>query len=97
MRSFRLTTTAPAHRAAVAIGAALFGGVDGETPKAFAVFGAMMFAATWAGFLVAGNWFCYWFSHGGAQMTHFQMNLWGLATLVLLAAAWRRPGRRSAE
>ncbi|MFL2786550.1 MAG: DUF2165 family protein [Paracoccaceae bacterium] len=35
--------------------------------------------------MIAGNWFCYWFCHEGAQNTHFQMTLWGMATMVLIA------------
>lgn len=70
----------------IAMTAALFGLAAMEVARAYAVIGALMFTATWAGFLVAGNWFCYWFSHEGAQVTHFHMNLWGLATLILLIA-----------
>lgn len=58
-----------------------------ETGRAFALFGALMFTSTWAGFLVVGNWFCYWFCHEGAQNTHYQMTLWGIGTLVFLVAA----------
>lgn len=56
-----------------------------DTARALGLLGTVLFTATWAGFLIAGNWFCYWFGHEGAQNTHFQMVLWGLATLVLLA------------
>ncbi|MEE2945253.1 MAG: DUF2165 family protein [Pseudomonadota bacterium] len=34
--------------------------------------------------MVAGNWFCYWFGHEGAQNTHFQLLQWGVLTLILL-------------
>lgn len=63
----------------------LFGHVTSGTGRALALLGALMFTATWAGFLIAGNWFCYWFCHEGAQNTHFQMTLWGMATMVLIA------------
>ncbi|NRB33528.1 MAG: DUF2165 family protein [Rhodobacteraceae bacterium] len=43
-----------------------------------------MFTATWCGFLVVGNWYCYWFGHEGAQVTHFHMTLWGFAVMILL-------------
>lgn len=46
----------------------------------------LMFNATWAGFLIAGNWFCYWFGHEGGQNTHFHMLAWGGATLLILLA-----------
>ena len=63
---------------------ALFGTTDTETARAWAVLGAMFFTSVWAGFLVAGNWFCYWFGHEGAQNTHFQMTLWGMSVLIFL-------------
>lgn len=46
--------------------------------------GAMLFCSVWAAFLVAGNYFCYWFGHEGGQNTHFQMLLWGLANILIL-------------
>ena len=52
--------------------------------RTLGVLAALAFTTTWAGFLIIGNWFCYWFCHEGAQNTHFQMTLWGLATMVLL-------------
>ncbi|MEJ5219919.1 DUF2165 family protein [Cognatishimia sp. D5M38] len=55
-----------------------------ETAPVFALLGVMSFTTIWAGFLIAGNWFCYWFCHEGAQNTHYQMLLWGLATLIFL-------------
>lgn len=68
-----------------AMAAALIGATPPDTARALALLGALLFSATWAGFLIAGNWFCYWFCHEGAQNTHFQMTLWGTATMVLLA------------
>ncbi|WP_370393425.1 DUF2165 domain-containing protein [Cognatishimia sp.] len=65
---------------------AIFGAVEPSSAKALGVLGVLLFTATWAGFLIVGNWFCYWFCHEGAQNTHYQMTLWGLATLVLLVA-----------
>lgn len=69
----------------VALILANFGQTAVETSRVLAMFGVLLFTATWAGFLVAGNWFCYWFCHEGAQNTHYQMTLWGLATMILLA------------
>ena len=65
----------------------LFGVAAPDTGRALALLGALMFTATWAGFLIAGNWFCYWFCHEGAQNTHYQMTLWGMATMIFLAIA----------
>lgn len=66
---------------------AMFDLADPNIARALGLLGTILFTATWAGFLIAGNWFCYWFGHEGAQNTHFQMVLWGMATLVLLAVA----------
>ncbi|WP_299502190.1 DUF2165 domain-containing protein [uncultured Roseobacter sp.] len=55
-----------------------------ETGRALALLGATSFTAVWAGFLIVGNHFCYWFCHEDAQNTHYQMTLWGLATMVLI-------------
>lgn len=53
--------------------------------KSIAILGALLFTSTWAGFLIVGNWFCYWFCHYEGQNTHFQMTLWGMATMILVA------------
>ena len=58
-----------------------------ETGRALAMIGTMAFTAVWAGFLIIGNYFCYWFCHEGAQNTHYQMTLWGMANVILLVAA----------
>ncbi|MEM8649463.1 MAG: DUF2165 family protein [Pseudomonadota bacterium] len=70
----------------IALVLAIFGLSDPENARALGLFGALVFTATWAGFLIVGNWFCYWFCHEGAQNTHFQMTLWGMATMILLTA-----------
>ena len=63
----------------------LFGAASPETARTLALPGALAFTAIWAGFLVVGNHFCYWYCHDGAQNTHYQMTLWGLGTMILLA------------
>lgn len=70
--------------AVIAFAMALFGSATVDTARVLGVLATLAFTATWAGFLIIGNWFCYWFCHEGAQNTHFQMTLWGLATLILL-------------
>lgn len=62
----------------------LWGAAAVETGRAVAMIGAMAFTAVWAGFLIVGNHFCYWFCHEGAQNTHYQMTLWGVGTMILL-------------
>lgn len=71
----------------VALLMALAGTAQPETGRILALLGAVSFTTVWAAFLVVGNHFCYWFCHEGAQNTHFQMTLWGLATAVLLCQA----------
>lgn len=63
---------------------ALAGAGSLEVARSLAMTGAMLFTAIWAGFLIVGNHFCYWFCHEGAQNTHYQMTLWGLGTMILL-------------
>lgn len=63
---------------------AMVGAAAPETGRSIALIGTMLFTAVWAGFLIVGNHFCYWFCHEGAQNTHYQMTLWGLGTLILL-------------
>lgn len=70
----------------VALLMALAGTGSIETGRSIALIGATMFTAVWAGFLVVGNYFCYWFCHEGGQNTHYQMTLWGMANIILLAA-----------
>lgn len=71
---------------AVALLMALVGTATLDTARGLALLGATLFTAVWAGFLIIGNYFCYWFCHEGAQNTHYQMTLWGMANIILLAA-----------
>jgi len=66
---------------------ALFGAVAPDTAKALALLGAVLFTSVWAGFLVVGNYFCYWFCHEWGQNTHFQMLFWGMGTMIFLGVA----------
>lgn len=61
-----------------------FGAIPSQTALALAMLGTVLFTSVWSGFLVVGNYFCYWFCHEAGQNTHFQMTLWGLATLIVL-------------
>ncbi|WP_299371035.1 DUF2165 family protein [uncultured Tateyamaria sp.] len=64
---------------------AALGATGQDLARSLALSGAMLFTAVWAGFLIVGNHFCYWFCHEGAQNTHYQMTLWGVGTMILLA------------
>ncbi len=70
----------------VALLMALAGTATVETARSIALLGATAFTAVWAGFLIVGNYFCYWFCHEDGQNTHYQMTLWGMANIILLAA-----------
>ena len=63
---------------------ALFGQADLESARTAALAGALGFTTIWAGFLVVGNHFAYWFCHEWAQNTHFQLTLWGVGTMIFL-------------
>ena len=65
---------------------ALAGAVGVDTARAVALLGAALFTSVWAGFLVIGNHYCYWFGHTIAQNTHFLMTLWGIGLMLLLLA-----------
>ena len=67
------------------LAAALFGQTSPDTALPVAQLGALMFTTIWAMFTVVGNHFSYWFCHEGAQNTHFQLTLWGMANLVFLS------------
>jgi len=59
--------------------------VDPEVGRAWGLVGAAAFVITWAGFLVGGNYFCYWYGHFPAQATHFFLAIWGTVAMVLLS------------
>jgi predicted small integral membrane protein len=72
----------------IAVGAmvlSVLGYIAPAQAKGLSIFGALLFTSTWAGFLIVGNWFCYWFCHYEGQNTHFQMTLWGMATMILVS------------
>ncbi len=68
----------------LALGTALVGGLAPDTARGLALIGTALFTAVWSGMLIVGNYFCYWFAHEGAQVTHFHLTLWGLATSLFL-------------
>ena len=70
----------------VALLMALFGTATVDTARSLALYGTTAFTAVWSGMLIVGNHFNYWFSHEGAQNTHYQMTLWGIGTSILIVA-----------
>ena len=69
----------------VALVGACLSWVTPETARATALLGATAITGVWGMFLIVGNYFCYWLCHDGTQNTHYQMTLWGLGTMVLIA------------
>jgi hypothetical protein len=65
--------------------AAGLGAISPATAQAAGLVAAMAFTATWGGFLIVGNHFCYWYARESGQTTHFHMLFWGIATTILLA------------
>ncbi|MCY4151919.1 MAG: DUF2165 family protein [Aestuariivita sp.] len=66
---------------------AIFENAEIELARSIALLGAMAFTSIWAGFLIAGNYFCYWYCHEGIQNTHYQMTLWGMTNVIFLVLA----------
>ncbi len=93
LAAFRLAVLAELTAAALLIAGvatlvlALAGVGSAETAKAIAMLGALVFTSIWAGFLIVGDYFSYWFCHEGTQATHYHMTFWGLANMIFLAAA----------
>ncbi|MGY6534663.1 MAG: DUF2165 family protein [Pararhodobacter sp.] len=73
--------------ATAALVAAAAGMLSQTVGRALALVGAFGFVAIWAAFVTVGNHFIYWLCHEGAHATYFQLLLWGMATLLLIALA----------
>lgn len=64
---------------------AIAGSMSVEMGHSLGLIGALAFTCVWSGFLIGGNYWCYWMCHDGAQKTHFHLCLLGLGTMILLA------------
>ena len=62
-------------------------GTDPDPARTIALAGAMAFTATWAGFLIGGNYFCYYYCHFEGQFTHFLLVIWGSVVTAMLVLA----------
>lgn len=62
-------------------------GADPALAHTVALAGAMVFTAIWAGFLIGGNYFCYYYCHFEGQFTHFLLVIWGSIVTTLLVLA----------
>lgn len=52
--------------------------------QAIAIMAAAFFCSIWAGFVIGGNYFAYWYCHQWAQSNHFMVLFWGLFILLIL-------------
>lgn len=66
------------------LGLAAFGLADVESGRVAALIGMIAFTGVWVSFLVGGNHFSYWYCHEWAQNSHFQLVIWGTASMLLL-------------
>lgn len=64
--------------------AALFGGVAPDVANLVALMGALAFTVNWTGFLIGGEYFCYWYCHFGSQATHLMLAIWGTVVSGIL-------------
>jgi predicted small integral membrane protein len=64
--------------------ASLFGLVSSGIASFVALAGALAFVLTWTGFLIGGEYFCYWYCHFGSQATHMMLAIWGTLVAGLL-------------
>lgn len=63
---------------------AAFGAVSVDVATAMAVLSAAFFSLVWAGFVIGGNYFAYWYSHQWGQSNHFMLMFWGFFVLLVL-------------
>jgi len=86
-RAMRLAETVAAAVLALStvllVGAAV-GLVAASIAQIVAIGSAAFFASIWAGFVIGGNYFAYWYCHQWAQSNHFMVMYWGLFVLVIL-------------
>jgi predicted small integral membrane protein len=69
---------------AVFLALSLFGIIPHEVAQLIAVLGTLAFTINWTGFLIGGEYFCYWYCHFGSQATHLMLALWGTIVTGLL-------------
>lgn len=88
--AFRLLTLWETFAAVLlCTGAALLGlaaitGTPTELGQDIALIGALAFTMNWAGFLIGGNYFCYYYCHFEGQFTHFMLLIWGAVVCAML-------------
>lgn len=63
---------------------AALGVAEPALARSVALAGALVFTAVWGGFLIGGNYFCYYYCHYEGQFTHFLLAIWGSITVAVL-------------
>lgn len=69
--------------ACVGLALAVLGVMPRDLATGFAILATLAFIMIWAGFLIGGQWFYYWYGAFG-QWKHFTLVLWGIVTLIVL-------------
>lgn len=86
-RAIRLVETVSAAALCVSVlllVLAAWGAIHTVVATAVALISAAFFTTIWAGFLIGGNYFAYWYCHQWAQSNHFMLMFWGLFVVVVL-------------
>ena len=86
-RAMRLAETIAAIALTIAT-LVLLGAAVGLTAigvaQTIAIAATAFFVCIWAGFVIGGNYFAYWYCHQWAQSNHFMVMYWGLFVLLVL-------------
>lgn len=70
--------------AALALLGAAFGMVEAQTATIAAIVASAYFTLIWAGFIIGGNYFHYYYCHQWGQSNHFMFMYWGFFVLLVL-------------
>ncbi|MFC3613770.1 DUF2165 family protein [Lutimaribacter marinistellae] len=69
---------------ALLLALAAAGVVAGTLATGAAILSSTLFVSIWAGFVIGGNYFAYWYCHQWAQSNHFMLMYWGFFVLLVL-------------
>ena len=84
MRAAETVAAAVLICGAGALALAALGAVSAEIATMLALIGTVFFSLVWAGFIIGGNYFAYWYCHQWGQMNHFSLLFWGLLVALYL-------------
>ncbi len=63
---------------------AAFGTFTAEAATVFAILACAFFTLIWAGFIIGGNYFHYYYCHQWGQSNHFMFMYWGFFVMLVL-------------